>query len=66
MKKILVAAIPFIAVIVMSSCDGEKCIKCTEINGTDEQEFCSKSIEERNDFQVNWIHEGYNCEQVSE
>lgn len=66
MKKFLFAILPIFSIFLLTSCDGEKCIKCTEINGTAEQNLCSTSIEERNDFQVTWIHAGYNCEEVSE
>lgn len=66
MKKIFFAAFSLVAVVILSSCDSEKCIRCTQISGGDSKEFCSRSIEERNDFQVEWIHQGYNCEEVQE
>lgn len=63
MKKAIFSILAIGTLVVLSSCDGKKCIRCTEIGGTGEKTFCSTSIEDRNDFQVEWIHQGYNCEE---
>jgi hypothetical protein len=56
----MVMAFPF-----LSSCDGEECIRCTAtLDKSQVQEFCSTDRNERMTFQVDWIRQDYNCEQI--
>jgi len=56
----------FMITMLMSSCASEVCIKCVKYDYSDSVEFCSAEKSERNDFQVEWIGQGYNCFQQPE
>jgi hypothetical protein len=52
---------------IFASCEGSECIRCTKILSDDESyEFCSTSRDERMEFQVDYIRQGFNCEQIEQ
>lgn len=67
MKKIAII-LGVSAIVALSSCEAEVCIKCTPITGVEGevQELCSKDADERRDFQQSWIFQSYNCAEVTE
>jgi len=68
MKKVPLLA--YLAGIVLTplmlSCEGSECVRCTKILSEESYEFCSTSRDERMDFQVDYIRQGFNCEHFEE
>jgi hypothetical protein len=64
-KLILVAGVFALLGTTLTGCEKEVCLSCTPIGGGQDVSLCSTDANERLEWQVNRIREGYNCTQTS-
>lgn len=64
-KLILVAGVIALLAATLTGCEKEVCLSCTPIGGGQDVSLCSTDANERLEWQVNRIREGYNCTQTS-
>jgi hypothetical protein len=64
-KLILVAGAMALMGTTLTGCEKEVCLSCTPIGGGQDVSLCSTDANERLEWQVNRIREGYNCTQTS-